>query len=336
MRVLVTGGTGYIGSHAVVELIEVGHEVVIVDDLSNSKESVVDRIEAITGVRPGFHRVDIRDGKVVAAVLEDGFDAVMHFAGLKAVGESVTMPLAYYDVNVGGTVSLLEAMEANGVKTLVFSSSCTVYGDPAELPVTEDTPTSGATNPYGWTKLMIEQILADLWVADPEWRIARLRYFNPAGAHRSGLIGEDPNDVPNNLMPYIAKVAAGELDELPVFGDDYDTPDGTGVRDYIHVVDLARGHLAALDYLSRHAGVHTWNLGTGRGRSVLEMVAAFEAATGTRVPYRIVARRPGDVAATWADPSKAERELSWKAELDVTDMCADMWRWQTYATSRAL
>ncbi len=336
MRVLVTGGTGYIGSHAVVELIEVGHEVVIVDDLSNSKESVVDRIETITGVRPGFHRVDIRDGKVVAAVLEDGFDAVMHFAGLKAVGESVTMPLAYYDVNVGGTVSLLEAMEANGVKTLVFSSSCTVYGDPAELPVTEDTPTSGATNPYGWTKLMIEQILADLWAADPEWRIARLRYFNPAGAHRSGLIGEDPNDVPNNLMPYIAKVAAGELDELPVFGDDYDTPDGTGVRDYIHVVDLARGHLAALDYLSRHAGVHTWNLGTGRGRSVLEMVAAFEAATGTRVPYRIVARRPGDVAATWADPSKAERELSWKAELDVTDMCADMWRWQTYAASQTL
>ncbi len=336
MRVLVTGGTGYIGSHAVVELIDVGHEVVIVDDLSNSKQSVVDRIERITGVRPGFHRVDIRDGEVLRVVLEDGFDAVMHFAGLKAVGESVERPLAYYDVNVAGTVSLLEAMAERDVTTLVFSSSCTVYGDPAELPVTEDTPTSKATNPYGWTKLMIEQILADLWVADPRWRIARLRYFNPVGAHRSGLIGEDPNDTPNNLMPYIAKVAAGELEELPVFGGDYDTPDGTGVRDYIHVVDLARGHLAALDYLAEHPGVHTWNLGTGRGRSVLEMIDVFEQATGTKVPYRIVERRPGDVAATWADPSKAERELAWKAELDVTDMCADMWRWQVYAAAEGL
>lgn len=334
MRVLVTGGTGYIGSHTVVELCESGHDVEIVDDLSNSKASVVDRIEDITGTRPILHRVDVRDAPALRRVMAAPFDAVMHFAGLKAVGESVRRPLAYYDVNVAGTVTLLEVMAEHGLRTLVFSSSATVYGDPDRLPVTEASPTSAATNPYGWTKLMIEQILADLHTSDPEWRIARLRYFNPAGAHPSGLIGEDPNDIPNNLMPYIAKVAAGELPELPVYGDDYDTPDGTGVRDYIHVVDLARGHLAALGHIAEAPGLYTWNLGTGRGTSVLEMVAAFEAATGLDVPHRVVDRRPGDVAASWADPSKAERELGWKAELGVADMCADMWRWQRHAAGR--
>ena len=297
---------------------------------------MVDRIEAITGVRPRLHRLDVRDAAGLAEVLDSSVGAVMHFAGLKAVGESVRRPLAYYDVNVGGTTTLLEVMSERDVRTLVFSSSATVYGEPERLPVTEDSPTSAATNPYGWTKLMIEQILADVHAADPRWRIARLRYFNPAGAHPSGLIGEDPNDIPNNLMPYIAKVAAGELPELPVYGDDYDTPDGTGVRDYIHVVDLARGHLAALDRIAGTPGLYTWNLGTGRGTSVLEMVSAFERATGVAVPYRIVERRPGDVAASWAEVSKAERDLSWKAERDVGDMCADMWRWQRYAASHEL
>jgi len=329
--ILVTGGAGYIGSHAVVELMAAGHEALVVDSLANSKRSVVDRVARIAGRRPRFAQVDVRDRAGLAALFADQrFEAVIHFAGLKAVGESVARPLAYYDNNVSGTVALAECMAEAGVKTLVFSSSATVYGEPASVPIREDFPLA-ATNPYGRSKLVIEDILRDLAAADPEWRIGLLRYFNPVGAHASGLIGEDPNDVPNNLMPYVAQVAAGKLPELRVFGDDYPTPDGTGVRDYIHVVDLARGHLAALEALRRRGGVLTVNLGTGRGYSVLEMVRAFEAASGRRVPCRVVARRPGDVAQCYADPSLAAQLLGWRAELGIEAMCADTWRWQQRA-----
>jgi UDP-glucose 4-epimerase len=331
MRVLVTGGTGYIGSHTVVELVSEGHEVVVVDSLVNSKRSVLGRIGRITGLVPEFVQVDIRDEEGLDGVMATGFDAVVHFAGLKAVGESVAHPLEYYDANVAGSTTLFRVMARHGVRTVVFSSSATVYGDPAVVPVTEETPTRPPTNPYGWTKLMIEQILIDTQRAAPDWNVALLRYFNPVGAHPSGLIGEDPNDIPNNLMPYISQVAAEKLPLLRVFGDDYPTPDGTGVRDYIHVVDLARGHLAALDHLERAPGLHIWNLGTGRGISVLELVAAFERATSVRVPREVVGRRPGDVAETWAEVSKAERELGWRATLDVDAMCADSWRWQQYS-----
>jgi len=330
-RVLVTGGAGFIGSHTVVELIAAGHEVLIIDNLCNSKASILERIECITGRRPGFAQLDIRDGVALRRLFSTHrFDAVIHFAGLKAVGESVARPLTYYDNNVSGSVTLFERMREAGVKTIVFSSSATVYGEPASVPIREDFPLSAA-NPYGRTKLMIEEILRDLAGTDPEWRVALLRYFNPVGAHPSGMIGEDPNGIPNNLMPYIAQVAVGKLKELPVYGNDYPTPDGTGVRDYIHVLDLATGHLAALNALHRHSGVLALNLGTGRGYSVLEMIRAFAAASGANVPYRIAARRPGDIAQCYADPSLARTTLGWRAQLDIDAMCADTWRWQRWA-----
>jgi UDP-glucose 4-epimerase len=331
MKYLVTGGTGYIGSHMVVELMTAGHEVVVIDNLSNSKVSVLDRIERIVGRRPRFERVDIRDRPALRKVLSaNRVDAVVHFAGLKAVGESVEKPVEYYDNNVCGSISLVECMVGAGVKTIVFSSSATVYGQPETVPVREDFPVSAAS-PYGRSKLMIEDILRDVAAADSGWRVALLRYFNPVGAHASGLIGEDPNGIPNNLMPYIAQVAVGKLKELPVYGNDYPTADGTGVRDYIHVVDLARGHLAALDVLRRGPGMLTVNLGTGRGYSVLEMVQAFTAACGRPVPYRVVGRRPGDTAQCFADPSLAEKLLGWQAQLGIESMCADTWRWQRWA-----
>ncbi len=331
LRILVTGGTGYIGSHAVVELMAAGHEVFVVDNLCNSKASVVDRIERIAGRRPGFGEIDVRDRDVLRKIFSTRrFDAVMHFAGLKSVGESMARPLLYYDSNVAGSVALFECMLEAGVKTIVFSSSAAVYGDPASVPIREDF-LAAPVNPYGRTKLMIEDILRDVAKCDAAWRIALLRYFNPVGAHVSGVIGEDPNGIPNNLMPYVAQVAVGKLAELRVFGGDYATPDGTGVRDYIHVVDLARGHLAALDALRAQAQVMTVNLGTGRGYSVLEMVNAFAAASGKRVPYRIVERRPGDLAEYYADPALARQLLGWQAQYDVHAMCADTWRWQCWA-----
>ena len=331
-RILVTGGTGYIGSHTVVELLDAGHAVFIVDNLSNSKASVLERIGRIAGRRPGFAQADIRDRAALRRVLNSRrFDAVIHFAGLKAVGESVARPLAYFDNNVSGSVALFECMAEAGIKTIVFSSSATVYGEPASLPIREDFPLS-ASNPYGRSKLMIEEILRDVAGADAAWRIALLRYFNPVGAHASGLIGEDPAGIPNNLVPYIAQVAAGRLRELMVFGSDYPTPDGTGVRDYVHVVDLARGHLAALNALDSRSGVLAVNLGTGRGYSVLEMVKAFAAASAVRIPWKSVPRRPGDVAQCYADPALARTALGWQAELGIEAMCVDTWRWQQYAT----
>jgi UDP-glucose 4-epimerase len=326
--ILVTGGAGYIGSHAVVELLAAGHEVFIADNLCNSKSSVIDRIETIVGRRPGFVNLDMRDRDGLRTLFSrHSFDAVLHFAGLKAVGESVAKPLLYYDNNVSGTVSLLESMQEAGVRTMVFSSSATVYGDPAAVPITEDFPLR-ATNPYGRCKLMIEDILRDLGHADPRWRVALLRYFNPVGAHQSGLIGEDPRGAPNNLMPYVAQVAAGTLQQLSVYGTDYPTRDGTGVRDYIHVVDLAQGHLAALRVLSERPDLLTVNLGTGRGYSVFEMIEAFSSVSGRRIDYRIVGRRPGDVAECYADPSRALELMGWRAQRGVEEMCADAWRWQ--------
>jgi UDP-glucose 4-epimerase len=331
MTYLVTGGTGYIGSHTVVELMTTGHDVLVIDNFSNSKPSVLDRIQRIVGRRPRFEQCDIRDRDALHKVFSSQrFDGVIHFAGLKAVGESVEKPLRYYDNNVGGSIALVQCMIDAGVKTIVFSSSATVYGEPSKVPIREDFPLS-ATNPYGRSKLMIEEILRDVAAAEPGWRVALLRYFNPVGAHPSGLIGEDPKGIPNNLMPYTAQVAAGKLRELPVFGSDYPTPDGTGVRDYIHVVDLARGHLVALDALRHRSDVLTVNLGTGRGYSVLEIVRAFTAASGRLVPYRIVERRPGDVAQCFADPSLASKLLGWKAQLGIDAMCADTWRWQLWA-----
>ncbi|MBK8120194.1 MAG: UDP-glucose 4-epimerase GalE [Sulfuritalea sp.] len=323
---LVTGGLGYIGSHTCVELLGAGHRVTVVDNLFNSKPAVLERIERIVGKRPGFVQADIRNRAALTEALA-GCDAVIHFAGLKAVGESVTKPVDYYSNNVAGSIALFEAMAQTGVRTLVFSSSATVYGDPHAVPIREHFPLS-ATNPYGRSKLMIEDMLRDVAKADPGWRIALLRYFNPVGAHVSGLIGEDPNGIPNNLMPFIAQVAVGKLERLSVFGSDYPTPDGTGVRDYIHVVDLARGHLAALGGLERDGGLLTVNLGTGRGYSVLEMVAAFEHASGRPVPYRIAPRRAGDIAVCYADPVLAEQILGWRAEKDLATMCADAWHWQ--------
>lgn len=330
--ILVTGGTGYIGSHTCVSLMQAGHEVVILDNLCNSQRTVVDRIGEIVGRQPMFVEGDVRDKALVLSLLQEhAIGAVVHFAGLKAVGESVAQPLRYYDCNVSGTVILCEAMAEAEVKTLIFSSSATVYGDPASVPIREDFPT-GATNPYGRSKLMIEEILADLHKSDASWRIARLRYFNPVGAHESGLIGEEPGGIPNNLMPYVAQVASGRREKLSVFGGDYPTRDGTGVRDFIHVVDLAAGHLAALDYLQREGGLLTVNLGTGRGYSVLEMVQAFERASNRTVPYGIIERRPGDIAECWADPALAGRLLGWKATRDIDAMCRDAWRWQQNAS----
>jgi len=329
MRILVTGGAGYIGSHTCVELLEAGHDVVVVDNLSNSKAVSLSRVEALTDRRVPLEVADIRDRDALERIFEGAdFDAVIHFAGLKAVGESTAKPVSYYDNNVAGTLVLLEVMAAHRVRSLVFSSSATVYGDPASVPITEDFPLT-ATNPYGWSKLMIEQILRDVHAADPRWSVTLLRYFNPVGAHRSGQIGEDPNGIPNNLLPYISQVAIGKRPHLSVFGDDYPTPDGTGVRDYIHVVDLARGHLAALDTHGVEPGVHTYNLGTGQGVSVLEMVAAFETACGHTLPYRIAPRRPGDIAECWADPSSARDHLGWRATHSLDDAVADAWRWQS-------
>ncbi|MBF8292808.1 MAG: UDP-glucose 4-epimerase GalE [Steroidobacteraceae bacterium] len=330
---LITGGTGYIGSHTVVELMAAGHDVFILDNLCNSKASVLDRIQRIVGRRPRFEQIDVRDRPALRRIFSSHrFDAVVHFAGLKAVGESVEKPLEYYDNNVSGGVALFDCMGESGLRTIVFSSSATVYGEPATVPIREDFPLS-ASNPYGRSKLMIEDVLRDTAAADSAWRIALLRYFNPVGAHSSGLIGESPNGIPNNLMPYIAQVAVGKLKELRVFGDDYPTPDGTGVRDYIHVVDLARGHLAALNALRQRPGVLTVNLGTGRGYSVLEMVRAFAAASGKPVHYRVVGRRPGDVAQCFADPSLARATLGWQAQLGIDAMCTDTWRWQEWASA---
>ncbi len=329
MKILVTGGAGYIGSHTCVELLEAGHDVVVIDNLCNSSRVSLDRVALLTGRTVSFVEGDIRDPAALMPILERGdIDAVIHFAGLKAVGESVEIPLTYYQNNITGTLALLEAMAETGVKRLVFSSSATVYGDPHALPITEDFPLS-ASNPYGRSKLIIEEMLRDIQLADPAWNIAILRYFNPVGAHESGQIGEDPRGVPNNLMPYIAQVAAGRLEQLSVFGGDYPTADGTGVRDYIHVVDLAKGHLAALERLQGDPGLMVHNLGTGKGYSVLEMIRAFEAASQKPVAYRVVDRRPGDIAACYADPGLAFRELGWRAERGLEQMCQDTWRWQS-------
>ena len=328
LPILVTGGAGYIGSHTCVALIEAGHVPLVLDNLCNSSVESLARVQRITGVRPLWVEGDIRDAALLQRVLaEHRPQAVIHFAGLKAVGESVREPLSYYDNNVGGTTILLQAMQEAGLRNLIFSSSATVYGDPASVPIREDFPRS-ATNPYGRSKLMIEDILDDLVGADPRWRVARLRYFNPVGAHASGLIGEDPRGIPNNLMPYITQVAVGRLPELQVFGGDWPTPDGTGVRDFIHVMDLAEGHVAALAHLLGEPGMFTVNLGTGQGYSVLQMVQAFERNSGRRVPYRIVPRRAGDIAACWADASAAHRLLHWHARRDLDTICADAWRWQ--------
>ncbi len=330
MRVLVSGGAGYIGSHTVIQLVSSGHDVVVVDSFANAKPSVVGRLEALTGQHLDVRSFDLTDlDKTEHLFANEPFDAVIHFAGFKAVGESVAKPLEYYENNLGSTFSLVRAMHRHGVSTLVFSSSATVYGADAAVPMGEDLPTS-ATNPYGWTKVMQEQVLRDVAAADPSWRIALLRYFNPVGAHASGTIGEDPSDIPNNLMPFIAQVAVGRREKLSVFGGDYPTPDGTGVRDYIHVEDLAAGHIAALHRLgSTDDAVSTWNLGTGHGTSVLELLHAFERACGHELPYEVVERRTGDIAASYADPSRAEAELGWRATRTVDDMCVDTWRWQS-------
>ncbi|WP_227937392.1 UDP-glucose 4-epimerase GalE [Alkalihalobacillus deserti] len=326
--ILVTGGAGYIGSHTCVELLEAGYEIVVVDNFSNSKIESIKRVKKITGKDFAFYEVDLLDKAALEPVfVENKIEAVIHFAGLKAVGESVAMPLQYYYTNVTGTLVLSELMQKYNVKKIVFSSSATVYGMPERVPIVEDFPLS-ATNPYGRTKLMIEEILRDLYVSDQEWSMALLRYFNPIGAHISGMIGEDPNGIPNNLMPFITQVAVGKLDELKVFGNDYPTVDGTGVRDYIHVVDLAKGHLKALEKVMNSTGADAYNLGTGNGYSVIEMVEAFEKASQRSVPYQLVDRRPGDVAICYADPSKAKAVLGWAATKGIEEMCADSWRWQ--------
>ncbi|HSO51049.1 MAG TPA: UDP-glucose 4-epimerase GalE [Acidimicrobiia bacterium] len=330
MRVLVTGGSGFIGSHTAIALIEAGHEPVLVDNLSNSRRSVVARIGEISGVTPEFVEADVRDHEAMRKVVGQGFDACMHFAALKSVGESVEEPLLYYDNNVGGTIALVETLLEFDVRCFVFSSSATVYGDPVTLPLVESVPSGNAVNPYGWTKIMMEQVLRDLHSANSDWSISLLRYFNPVGAHPSGLIGEDPEGDPSNLMPYVARVAAGLLPKVRVFGGDYPTPDGTGVRDFIHVVDLAEGHVKALDRHAQESGVFTYNLGTGEGHSVLEIIKTYEQESGQQIPYDIVERRPGDVASSYADVSKAATELGWKTTRDLAEMCADSWRWQKH------
>ncbi len=330
MKILVTGGAGFIGSHTVVELAAVGMDVVVVDSLVNSSRKVMPRVEAITGTSIPFYEADIRDKAAMEQIFAaEKPDAVIHFAGLKAVRESVRRPLEYYENNIGGTIALLEVMRAHNCRNIIFSSSATVYGDPAMIPITEECPKGTCTNPYGWTKSMLEQILTDVQFADPEWNVVLLRYFNPIGAHESGTIGENPSGIPNNLMPYITQVAVGRRDKLHVFGNDYDTHDGTGVRDYIHVVDLAKGHVAALKKLVPGSGLSVYNLGTGIGYSVLDIVHSFEEATGVKIPYVIDARRPGDIAVCYSSAAKAERELGWKAEYDITRMCRDSWKWQS-------
>ncbi len=329
MTILVTGGAGYIGSHTCVELLNAGYDVVIIDNLYNSNQKAVDRIEEITGKKVKFYPDDMMDRAAVKRVFDENkIDAVIHFAGLKAVGESVHKPIEYYRTNIGSTLNLTDEMRAHGCKNIIFSSSATVYGDPAEIPITENCPKGTCTNPYGWTKWMQEQILTDIHTADPEWNVILLRYFNPIGAHKSGLIGEDPKGIPNNLLPYVAQVAIGKLPEINVFGDDYDTPDGTGVRDYIHVVDLARGHVKAIERFAKKDGVFICNLGTGHGYSVLDVIHAFEKACGKKLPYVIRERRPGDIATCYSSPAKAEKELGWTAEFDLEDMCRDSWNWQ--------
>ncbi|NOQ46888.1 MAG: UDP-glucose 4-epimerase GalE [Desulfobulbaceae bacterium] len=331
MHIIVTGGAGYIGSHTCLELLNAGHRVTVLDNLCNSSREALKRVEGLTGKSISFFKADLLNIEAVNRVFREseGASAVIHFAGLKAVGESVDRPLHYYHNNLTGTLNLCRVMQEHGVKNIVFSSSATVYGDPASVPITEDFPLLSCTNPYGRTKAMIEDILRDLYVPDPEWNVALLRYFNPVGAHKSGQIGEDPNGIPNNLMPYISQVAVGTLKELSVFGDDYPTPDGTGVRDYIHVVDLALGHLKALEKLTENPGVVTYNLGTGQGYSVLDMVKAFEKASGRKVAYKIAPRRAGDIARCFADPTLAGKELAWKAERGIEEMCEDTWRWQS-------
>lgn len=335
MKILVTGGAGYIGSHTIVELINAGHTAVVVDNLSNSSEESLRRVAKITGTEVPFYKIDIRDREGLEKVFsEHTFDCCIHFAGLKAVGESVVKPWEYYENNIGGTLVLVDVMRKHGLKNIIFSSSATVYGDPAMIPITEECPKGMCTNPYGWTKWMIEQILTDLHSADVKnvdadpWNAVLLRYFNPIGAHPSGLIGEDPNGIPNNLMPYITQVAVGKLEKLHVFGNDYDTHDGTGVRDYIHVVDLARGHVRALEAIKNKCGVGVYNLGTGTGYSVFDIVNAFEKANGVKIPYVIDPRRPGDVAVCYSAPQKAMTELGWKAEYGIFEMCRDSWNWQ--------
>ena len=335
MNILVTGGSGFIGSHTLIELIAEGHAVAVVDNLSNSNPEALRRVESITGQAVPFYKVDIRDREGLSRVFAlHNFDCCIHFAGLKAVGESVVKPWEYYENNINGTLVLLDVMRRQGCKNIIFSSSATVYGNPAQIPITETCPKGHCTNPYGQTKSMLEEILMDMHTADVKtkdprpWNVVLLRYFNPIGAHASGLLGEDPNGIPNNLMPYITQVAVGKLDTLHVFGDDYATPDGTGVRDYIHVVDLAKGHVKALKAIEGNCGVSVYNLGTGRGYSVLEVVHAFEEVSGVKIPYVIEERRPGDIAVCYSDPGKAKRELGWKAELDIYDMCRDSWNWQ--------
>ncbi|MBQ1896051.1 MAG: UDP-glucose 4-epimerase GalE [Clostridia bacterium] len=330
MTILCTGGAGYIGSHTCVELLNEGYDVVVLDNLSNSSEVALERVEKITGKKVKFYKADILDVDALEKVFSsEKIDAVIHFAGLKAVGESVEKPLEYYQNNITGTLNLCNVMRAHGVKNIIFSSSATVYGDPAFIPITEDCPKGSPTNPYGWTKSMIEQILTDLHTSDPEWNVVILRYFNPIGAHESGLIGEDPKGIPNNLVPYIAQVAIGKREALGVFGNDYDTPDGTGVRDYIHVVDLARGHVKALKKIEPGSGVSIYNLGTGNGYSVLDVLHAYEKACGKTLAYEIKFRRPGDIATCYCNADKAKNELGWTAELGLDDMCASSWNWQS-------
>ena len=337
MNILVTGGAGFIGSHTVVELLEKGYNVIIVDNFCNAKKSVIDRIETITGIRPIVYNIDVRDKEELSKVFDYyNIDAVIHFAGLKAVGESSVIPLSYYDNNITSTLTLLEVMKEHNVKKIVFSSSATVYGEDNSAPFSEDDKVGGTTNPYGTTKYFIENILKDLYKSDKDWNIAILRYFNPIGAHASGLIGEDPNGIPNNLAPYITQVASGKLEYLRVFGDDYDTKDGTGVRDYIHVCDLAHGHLCALNKLNENPGLVIYNLGTGVGYSVLDVLHAFEKAVGAKIPYKIVERRKGDIATCYANPAKAYQEMHFKTKRSLDDMCKDQWKWQQYATKHNL
>ncbi|MBE7045360.1 MAG: UDP-glucose 4-epimerase GalE [Ruminococcaceae bacterium] len=329
MKILVTGGAGYIGSHTTIELIKAGYDVVVLDNLDNSNEKVLDVICEVTGTRPTFYKVDLLDYDAVDQCFsENKFDAVIHFAGLKAVGESCRIPIRYYHNNITGTLNLVDIMQKHEVYNIVFSSSATVYGMPKTVPITEDFPLA-TTNPYGSTKLMLENILTDVFKANDKWSVTLLRYFNPIGAHESGKLGEDPKGIPNNLLPYVAQVAVGKLDFVHVFGNDYDTPDGTGVRDYIHVVDLALGHLKALEHKTNQPGVHIFNLGTGNGYSVLDVIRAFEKACGKTLPYKIEARRPGDIAICYADAKKAKEELGWEATRDITEMCEDAWRWQS-------
>ena len=329
MKILVTGGAGYIGSHTCVELLEAGYDVVVLDNLYNASKKALDRVETITGKKVTFYEADIRSREALEQIFErEGIDAVIHFAGLKAVGESVAKPIEYYSNNIAGTLTLCDVMKNHGVKNIIFSSSATVYGDPAFVPITEECPKGICTNPYGWTKWMLEQVLMDIQKSDPEWNVILLRYFNPIGAHKSGMIGEDPKGIPNNLLPYVAQVAIGKLECLGVFGNDYDTPDGTGVRDYIHVVDLAKGHVKAIGKLAEKEGVSIYNLGTGNGYSVLQVVAAFEKACGHAVKYQIKPRRAGDIAACYCDQKKKKKELGWEAEYGIDEMCADSWNWQ--------